>query len=298
MDYAVVGNKTSELAWSQVQAHRKQKKGQIVSKAKVDRKRAPRLIKMIRSFADIVAKTALFLGFVYGAFCGFQFLTTSPQFAIEQIEVKGNHIVSKDQLLQKAGRIMGSNIFTLNTAQLSKRLSESPWIRSVSIERCLPQGLRMTVVERVPYARIQLDKIYILDNFGVLLSLAEPEHSQLPLILGAPAKPVKPGENVVTDSIIRGLHTMRYFNSIKNFHEDPVDTLHMVGNHRIMLSTRNKGTQIFMDMDMLNEGFKNFKTFMETFADGAKGAQYIDLSFKGKVVVKHASVENKQQTPH
>lgn len=296
MDYAVAGNKNSELAWNQVQARRKQKKGAIDLQAKVDRKRAPRLGKMIRGFADAVAKAALFLGFVYCAFYGFRYLTTSPEFAINQVEIKGNHIVSKDQLLEKADPIIGSNIFMLNPTQLSKKLSANPWIRNISIERRLPQGIDITVVERVPYARIQMDQVYILDNFGVLLAQAEPEHSQLPLILGAPIKSAKPGENVVTESIIRGLQTMGYFNRIKIFRDDPIDTLHMVGKHRIMLSTRDKGTRIFMDMNMLSEGFRNFKTFMETFEDGASDAQYIDLSFKGKVVVKHAG--NKMETPH
>lgn len=292
MDYAVI-NKNSELAWDQVQVIRKQKKSTIAHQSKVDRKRAPRLGKMIRGFADAVAKAALFLGFVYGAYYGYRFLITSPQFAINQVVIKGNTVVSNDRLLEKAGPIVGNNIFMLNIAQVTKKLNEHPWIRSVSIDRGLPQKINITVVERVPYARIQMDRMYILDNYGVLLSEAEPEHSRLPLILGMPAKPVKPGENVVTENIIRGLHTMHNFNQIKTFREDPVNTLSMVGNHRIMLATRDNGTRIFMDMNMLTEGLRNLKIFLGTFEDGAKDVEYIDLSFKGKVVVKHTG--NKQQ---
>ena len=139
MDYAVVENKSSELAWGQVQAFRKQRKVSIALQSKVDRKRAPSLVKVLRGIADAMAKIALFLGFVYGAFYGYRYLTTSSQFAVNQIALTGNIVVNKDQLLENAGTIAGSNIFMLNLAQLSKTLSANPWVRSVSIERALPQ---------------------------------------------------------------------------------------------------------------------------------------------------------------
>lgn len=297
MDYAVAGNKTSELTWEQVQALRKQKKSSGAIQSKADKKRAPRLRKAIKGFADGVAKTGLFLIFVFGAYHGYRFLTTSTQFAINEVTVKGNRALNKIQLLENIQPLTGQNIFLLNLSNLSKELSQHPWVRKVSLERVLPQTLRINVVERAPYARIQMDRIYVLDNFGVLLCETRPEFDHLPLISGMPAKPVKLGENVVTDSIIRGLHTMHYLNRIKSFQNDPVETLHMVGNHRIMLSTRHKGTDIYMDLNMLTEGFRNLKIFLETFADGAKNVQFIDLSFKGKIIVKHATANNKEPGP-
>ena len=293
MDYAVVGNKNPELTWEQVQALRKQKKSPLQS-SKADRKRAPQLRKTLKGFADGIAKSALFLIFVFGAYHGHRFLTTSAQFAITEVTVSGNRILNKNQLLESVRPIAGNNIFLLNLSGLSKELSQHPWIRSVSLERALPHTLRIAVVERVPYARIQMDRMYVLDNFGVLLSESRPEFDHLPLISGMSAKQVKLGENVVTESIIRGLHTMQYFNRIKAFQNDPFETLHMVGNHRIMLSTRNKGTDIYMDLNMLTEGFRNLKVFLETFAEGTKDVHYIDLSFRGKVIVKRTSANNKE----
>ncbi len=294
MDYAVAGNKSPELTWEQVQALRKQKKSSATTQSKVDKKSAPRLRKAIKSFADGVAKTALFLMFVFGAYHGYRFLTTSTQFAINEVTVKGNRVLSKNQLLQSVSPIAGNNIFRLNLSSLTTELSQHPWVRKVSIERVLPQTLHITIVERTPYARIQMDRIFVLDNFGVLMCETRPEFDHLPLISGMPAKPVKLGGNVVTQSIISGLNTMHYLNHIKTFQNDPIETLHMVGNHRIKLSTRNKGTDIYMDLNMLTEGFRNLKVFLETFADGAQGVQYIDLSFKGKVIVKHATANTKE----
>lgn len=297
MDYAVVDNKNTEAAWEQAQALRQQKKRSAAYQPKTERRRAPQLGRTIKKVADAIAKIALFLGFVYATYYGYWYLTSSPQFAIKEISITGNRIASKEQLLEKAGQLAGSNIFSLNLRQLSKKIGEHPWVRSVSVERRLPQSVRIVVVERTPYARIQMDKLYVLDNFGVLLSLAGPEHSNLPTIIGAPVKPVSLGENVVTESIIWGLLTMRYFNRLDEFKTDPVEVLRMVGNHRITLVTKNRGVEISMDLNMLDEGFKNFKIFTETFGEKARNVKHIDLSFKGKVIVKHTSAENSPQEP-
>ncbi len=297
MDYAVVENKNTEPAWEQAQVLRKQKRGSETFQPRTERRRAPQLGRTIKKVADAIAKLALFLGFVYATYYGYRFLTSSPQFAIKEISITGNHIASKEQLLEKAGQLAGSNIFALNLSQLSKKIGEHPWVRSVSVERRLPQSIRITIVERTPYARIQMDKLYVLDNFGVLLSLAGPEHSNLPTITGAPVKSVSLGENVVTESIIWGLQTMRYFNRLNEFKTDPVEVLRMVGNHRITLVTRNRGIEISMDLNMLDEGFKNFKIFTETFGEKARNVKYIDLSFKGKVIVKHTPAESNQLEP-
>lgn len=288
MDYALLENKSHGLAWDQARTRRKQKpRTSPSSPARARKSGAERLAAFVKKLADAVAKTALFLAFVYGAYHGYRFLTASPRFAVEDVTIRGNHVLTGEQVLGWMGDIRGENIFLLELKGMAGRLGEHPWVRGVSMERIFPRRINIVLEERAPYARVRMDRVYVIDNYGVVLTQAGPEYDHLPLIVGLGKAPVRLGENVVTDRIISGLHTMHYFNRLKFFQGDPIDTFQMVGAHRVAFKTRNKGRRIFMDLNALTESFQNFKIYLNALPEGEMDFQYIDLSFKGKVIVKN-----------
>ena len=48
------------------------------------------------------------------AWAGYRFVTTSPRFAITTIEVKGNHVLTADQIRAAVPVTMGDNLFEAN----------------------------------------------------------------------------------------------------------------------------------------------------------------------------------------
>ena len=105
----------------------------------------------------------------YGIFSSYRFITQSPRFNINEINLVGHKRLSNEELSSWIGPIIGKNIFKLELDGISKRLVEHPWIQSASVRRVLPQGIHIEIKERTPFAKIQMEQVYVMDNYGVLL---------------------------------------------------------------------------------------------------------------------------------
>ena len=67
----------------------------------------------------------------YGVYFAYQFVTTSPIFAVSQVTLTGNHKLLDNELLEWLGPVTGNNIFLLNLENLSTKLANHPWVRKV-----------------------------------------------------------------------------------------------------------------------------------------------------------------------
>lgn len=288
MSYVMTAHKQPTIAWDEIWAHswekpkRKQKRVRS-RKSKAGKTSAWSSIKVL---LENIAEGIVIAAFCYALFQGYMFLTTSPFFNVSSVTISGNAVLDQDQLLNRIEPVHGKNIFTLDSAAISQQLNEHPWIRSVSIERQLPDGIRLHIEERTPYTRIQLDKVYLMDNYGVLMGHDSPVYQHLPLITGMESKDGKLGRNVAGKDLIACLKIMYYLNRLPFFQKDPINKLEIKTTRRAVFITRNNGTRIIINPDTMIESFGNFKIILELIGREKKSFEYIDLSFKDKVVVK------------
>ena len=97
----------------------------------------------------------------YGIFSSYRFITQSPRFNINEINLVGHQRLSNEELSPWIGSIIGKNIFQLELDGISKRLVEHPWIQSASARRVFPQGIYVEIKERTPFAKLQMEQIYV-----------------------------------------------------------------------------------------------------------------------------------------
>jgi len=238
---------------------------------------------------EITAKLFLVAALGYGIFHGYRFLTTAPQFALSQVVFSGNQVLEQKQLKGWADPLIGHNIFDLDLAVVSEAVSKNPWVRHVAVVRKFPQTLHILLEEREPYARIQLDRVYIMDNFGVLIAPAREKDHPLPLITGVPTRRPELGQPMKADGIVPGLQAMHYLNRLSFFQKDPIDQLRLKGFDQLEFTTRHQNRKIRMTVDRIQEGFTNFKTYLNAVGDNPEGIHTIDLSFKNQVVIQPTS---------
>ena len=219
---------------------------------------------------------------IYLLYASYNFLTSDPRFQITDVTFSGNHALLENQLLEWLGQVHGENLFAYDLSRASERLAEHPWVLSASVQRKFPQKIQIELTERVPYARIKFEKVFLMDNFGVILSEEKPEYRNLPLIVQPGVKP----ENFSGERVIQSLKTMHYFNKLSFFEKNPLDIAELKGHSRIIFSTRNRDLQIQMSMETLTEGFKKFMIVLDTLEDDTVKIQMVDLSFKDQVVVR------------
>ncbi len=242
---------------------------------------------VLKMLAEGTAKAILIAACSYGILAGYRFVTSSPHFNVNQVNWVGQQRLSNADLTSWVGPIVGGNIFQLDLNAVSVKLAEHPWVQTASARRIFPQGIHIELKERVPFARIQLDEVYIMDNYGILLGPEEKNFNDLPLITGIQKKNLQLGQNAANEEIIRGLKSMYYFNRLPIFKKNPIDTVRISNRSRITFVTQNRGMEVHMRPGTAEESFKNLMLVLETIGENEKDLSYIDLSFKDKIVVKH-----------
>ena len=235
-----------------------------------------------RIMTELASK--LFLASVIGylLFSGYNFLISTPRFQIQDVTFRGNHVINNSQILEWLGPVIGENLIAIDLVGLSKRLSDHPWVKTASIQRIFPRGLEFELTERVPYARVKKDEIYLMDNSGFILSPEKPGYGHLPLIILHDSKE----KDVSNEELLNSLKTMDYFNQLSFFKNNPLEVAKLVGPSRVLFNSRNQGFKIQMSMDELNEGFKKFMIILDSLEDENLKTQMIDLSFKDQVVIR------------
>ncbi|MBT7272613.1 MAG: FtsQ-type POTRA domain-containing protein, partial [Nitrospina sp.] len=191
-------------------------------------------------FLDLInglAKVVLIVIFFYGIFMSYRFINQSPYFNVNEINLVGQKKLSNEELSSWIGPIIGENIFALELNEISKRLVGHPWIKSASVGREFPQGIYVEIKERVPFAKIQLEQVYVMDNYGVLLGTNVIGENNLPTITGVKTKIRKIGNNVAKEEIISGLKIMHSLNRLSIFEKNKIDNIHITNRHRITFST-------------------------------------------------------------
>lgn len=89
---------------------------------------------------------ALSVGLLYG----YRYITNSSYFAVKTLEVEGNFRLTSREVLEIAGLRSGMNALLVSIDEVERSLVGSPWIKTVSVKRALPDGFVIQVTEREP----------------------------------------------------------------------------------------------------------------------------------------------------
>ena len=136
----------------------------------------------IWSFAGIACVTL--------AVAGMRFLLYSPQFLLakpDQIDLTGNHMVSRESVLKQFLRDRNRSVLQIPLDKRRSELEQIPWVESASVQRILPNRIRVELYERTPIAFARnSNELYLIDAHGVILDRPESEDWHFPIVNGVP----------------------------------------------------------------------------------------------------------------
>ena len=117
-----------------------------------------------------------------------RFLLYSPQMLLlksDQIELLGNHIVSREAVLQPFARDRNRSVLRIPLDARRSQLEQLPWVESASLQRILPNRIRAELTERTPVAFLRNgNELALIDAHGVILDRPEGEDLHFPVITG------------------------------------------------------------------------------------------------------------------
>lgn len=160
---------------------------------------------------------ALSLGVAFGVIFGLylawrlgdwglnRLLYENKTFTVRAVEVHTDGVISPEQLRRWAGVTAGGNLLALDLADVKRNLEYVPFIAAVSVERVLPNTLRVRVTEREPVAQVNLPRprpgggvdvlVYHLDGAGYVMPPLDPRQRSTPLFQPEGTLPVISGVN-------------------------------------------------------------------------------------------------------
>jgi cell division protein FtsQ len=127
-------------------------------------------------------------GVITAAALASDFLYHSPQVALlkpEQIELTGNHVVSRDAVLQQFVRDRGHSVLSIPLDARRSALEELSWVDTANVQRILPNRIRVEISERTPIAFLRNGtELGLIDAHGVILDRPRGEDFQFPIVTG------------------------------------------------------------------------------------------------------------------
>jgi cell division protein FtsQ len=117
-----------------------------------------------------------------------RFLLYSPQVLLlktEQVEVLGNHIVSREAVLQSFFKDRNRSVLRIPLDARRAEIEKLNWVESASVQRILPNRIRVNLTERTPIAFLRDGSgLALIDAHGVILDRPEGDDVRFPIVNG------------------------------------------------------------------------------------------------------------------
>lgn len=278
----------------------------------------------VRSKVARAARTrlaAISLGVVFGTIFGLfvlwrlgewtldQLVYDNKSFAIQQIDVHTDGVISPEQLRLWTGVRVGQNLLALDLARVKHDLENWPMIKSASVERVMPETLRVRVVEREPLAQVTLlqprngggleQRIFYLDAEGFMLQPLDPRQravplgqasEQLPLIVGLNPSDLQPGRRMESGQVQAALKL------IGEFEQSPmaglVDLKRIdVSMPQVLVVTTGQGSEITFAPDNFERQLARWWKVHDQCLRESKSIASLDLAVSDYVPLRFQETE-------
>jgi cell division septal protein FtsQ len=139
-----------------------------------------------------------------------KFFFSNPAYNLAALDLELDEIMTEDDLRTETGIVEGKNIFEIDIEEADRRLRAIPMVADVSIEKLLPDRVRVVLHSRQPVAWVSslndpsapydVSTMLLVDGSGFLMRprLIPQEFHNLPVIYGVNSKDnfeVKPLQN-------------------------------------------------------------------------------------------------------
>jgi cell division protein FtsQ len=224
---------------------------------------------------------------------GTRFAFHSPQMLLvrpDQIEVAGNHIVTKEEIQKLFLGDRNHSVLQIPLDARRSEVQEVSWVEEASIQRILPNRLRVEITERTPIAFFRNGaELTLIDSHGVLLDRPEGEDFHFPIVTGL-------SENMPREEREKRMKSYQEFmNSIELVKPGSAERvseldlgnprdLHVVITGLAGAADSQAVTVHFGQSDFINK----YRTLLENFSQWQASVgrvQSIDLQYSRQVVV-------------
>ncbi|GAK57337.1 cell division protein FtsQ [Candidatus Vecturithrix granuli] len=210
------------------------------------------------------------------------YMQTSPRFEINRIGIRGHARILPETIVEALQIEPRTNIFQIQLDAVKQKLEAMQWIKSAEVYRNFPDKLSIRLVERVPFALVKVDKLYLVDVDGVVLgALASGSAIRLPIITGSFVKQILlNGDN---PELAQAFHTL---NTLLNsshplFHH--IRKIQIESPENVILFSDDSLPQIWLSLLSIQQGMERLERIYPELT--VEQIASIDLRFQKRIIV-------------
>jgi cell division protein FtsQ len=210
-------------------------------------------------------------------------------FLLSQVDVVGNRLLTKDEVVRLSGLEMGTSLLTVRIADVESAVRQSPRVRRVRVSRALPNRLIVTLDETLPVALVAVapGKVVEVSESGALLPTVErSDLVDVPLITGAEVgeggQPLSEGLKEVLDLIVAAKEEAPIFAA-------EISEVRIAPGSGLVIYTVADGAEIRVGSGALDaRGMKRLSMVLSDLRSRGVKAETIDMRFRDQIVVRPA----------
>lgn len=146
-----------------------------------------------------------------------KFFFKNAEYSLRHLVTHLNGVMSEEELIELTGLAQGKNIFSFDLEKANRKLAALPEVRSVSMERILPDTIEVGLERRKPVFLFatpgaegeEVDetfvpgKTYLCDRDGVMMQPARLDdiYMHLPVLKGVDVSGAIPGQHLQSESL-------------------------------------------------------------------------------------------------
>jgi cell division septal protein FtsQ len=235
-------------------------------------------------------------------------------FAIQQIEVQTDGVLTDETIRQWALVKTGQNLMALDLMSVKRDLELHPAIEFVAVERVLPRTLKLNVSEREPMAQTIVtfglpgggltQAVFDFDQDGYTMKPLDPRWriapppatERLPILVGVQPGDVQLGRPVDSAQIQAALRLVREF--------DHSPMAGMVELQRINVSvpevlqvTTSQGAEVTFSLSHFDTQLRRWRLIYDQYQKWGKAISSLDLSIANNLPVRWVAASSFPPVP-
>jgi cell division protein FtsQ len=223
-------------------------------------------------------------------------------FHVDQINVRGNHRLSKGEVLVMLESLRGQSILAVDLADWRRALLNSPWVVDASLRRTLPSTVDVVILERAPMGIGRINgSLYLVDDRGAVIDEYGPNYADLdlPIIDGLIAQPNRsrsdaaasagtpPGEE--SANVYRALLARRLLDALRARNmSGQISQIDVSDSRNAVVLLEGDTTFIRLGNERFVERLQSYRELEPALRERVPAIDYVDLRFDERVYVRPA----------
>jgi cell division protein FtsQ len=215
-------------------------------------------------------------------------------FHVDQINVRGNHRLSKGEVLAMLQSLRGRSVLSVDLAQWRQALMGSPWIADASLRRTLPSTVDVVILERAPLGIGRINgSLYLVDDRGSVIDDYGPNYADLdlPIIdgLSGLSEETSGAQPAESPDVYRALLARRLLDAlrVRNM-QGQISQIDVSDARNAVVLLDGDPTLLRLGNERFVERLQSYYELAPALRERVPAIDYVDLRFDERVYVRPA----------